>query len=60
MEHNTKPKAMSKKELALKYGIDVGTLRKWLITIPDLGLTPDQKILTPIQVSKIYQFIGEP
>ena len=60
MENKPNPKARSKKELAAQYGIDTATLRRWLKRIADLDAKPAQKILTPKQLLKIFEAIGEP
>ena len=55
-----KPKSKSKGELATAYGVGIILMRKWLKSIPDLNVTPQQKMLTPKQVAKVYDFLGEP
>ena len=64
---------MYKGELAQAYNPDMEphyalrTLRKWIETSPGLldrlratGFTARQKILTPLQVTLIYEALGEP
>jgi len=55
----TKPTA-SKSELTRLYGVSMTTMTKWLADVPDLNLKRGQKILTPKQLSKVYEFLGEP
>ena len=53
-------KAMTKKELAIAYGIHISTLMKWLKEIPELNLTTYQKLLTPKQIQIIFEKLGAP
>lgn len=55
-----KVKAYYKFELAAMYGISIVTLRKWINSVPNLDLLPKQQLLTPEQVARIVQHIGEP
>ena len=55
-----KVKAYSKTELARIYQVHYDTFKKWIDLIPDLGLTPTQRILTPKQVEKIFKHVGKP
>jgi hypothetical protein len=55
-----KAAASTKTELARKYKVHYNTFTKWLKLIPDLKLNPRQRILTPKQVSMIYDHLGEP
>ena len=53
-------KATSKHKLAYDYGISYSTMIKWLKQVPNLGLLPNQKLLTPKQLEKVHDFHGEP
>lgn len=55
-----KIKAYYKCELATLYGVSIVTLRRWLNRVPDLNLQPRQQLLTPDQVSRVVQHLGEP
>jgi hypothetical protein len=55
-----KIKAYSKSELARIYQVNYDTLKKWIDLIPNLGLRPDQRILTPKQVEMIIEHVGKP
>lgn len=60
-ETATKPRAMSKSELAAAYGICANTLNNWFKRFPnDIIIDKKAKILTPDQVKIIYEKIGEP
>lgn len=73
--HNAEsaPRAMYKGELAMAYNptmephYALRTLRKWIEMSPGLldrllatGFSQRQKILTPLQVSLIFEALGEP
>ena len=53
-------KTASKTELAKLYGVHITTLMNWIKKIPNLKLTPNQRIFTPRQVQIIYDHLGEP
>ena len=55
-----RPKAATKTDLARLYNVHYDTFKKWLEMIPDLGLNPSQRMLTPKQVEKIFAHLGEP
>jgi hypothetical protein len=50
----------TKKELAYQYGVSVQTFVKWIKEIPNLHLSPFQKIFTPKQIEIIFNHLGEP
>lgn len=53
-------KTISKKQLAIKYGINYKTLRSWLSMIPELELDKKKRLLTPKQLEIIFEKIGIP
>lgn len=53
-------KTFTKKELSKKYMVSYNTFISWLKNVPELNLMPNQRLLTPKQVSLIYEFLGEP
>ena len=53
-------KTISKKQLAIKYGINYKTLRSWLSMIPELELDKKKRLLTPKQLEIIIEKIGIP
>jgi transposase len=53
-------KTYSKTELANLYEVHYETFIKWLKRIPDLDLEPNQRILTPKQVEKVFSHLGKP
>ncbi len=55
-----KAETSTKTQLAKQYKVNYNTFIKWLKLIPELGLTPKQRILTPKQVQLIYNHLGEP
>ena len=55
-----KAKVYSKTELARMYNVHYDTFKKWLKNVPELELEPAQRILTPKQVEKIFNHLGEP
>ena len=55
----SKPTA-TKTQLALQYGVSYNTFLKWLKEVPDLKLKPKQRILTPLQISKVFKHLGDP
>jgi hypothetical protein len=52
-------KRITKKKLAIMYGVSYNTFMKWLSAIPELNL-PKYVSLTPKQVKSIMEFLGEP
>ena len=50
---------LTKKILAMKYGVDKATFAKWLKEVPELNLKSN-RILTPKQVEIIYEAFGKP
>lgn len=60
MEAPIKPQTFSKSELARLYRVHPATFRRWIDLIPDLELKPHKKLLTPLQVQKILQHLGQP
>ena len=55
-----KAKVFSKTELARMYQVHYDTFKKWLKNVPELELNKNQRILTPKQVEKIFNHLGEP
>jgi predicted transcriptional regulator len=55
-----KAETATKTQLAKQYKVNYNTFIKWLKMIPELGLTPNQRVLTPKQVQAIYNHLGEP
>lgn len=53
-------KAYGLAELARKYDVCRTTFIRWISKIKDLNITPNSKILTPSQVQKIVDHLGEP
>ena len=53
-------KTISKKQLAIKYGINYKTLWSWLSMIPELELDKRKRLLTPKQLEIIFEKIGIP
>jgi len=53
-------KTISKKQLAIKYGVNYKTLRSWLSMIPELELDKRKRLLTPKQLEIIFERIGTP
>jgi len=51
---------ITKLGMAKKYGVAYNTFNKWINRIPDIGLTPKQRILTPKQIEIIYRELGCP
>lgn len=56
---NKNNRVATKKELSLMYGVHYNTFMKWIKDIPDLRLTPHQRILTPRQVALIFDELNE-
>lgn len=53
-------KSATRSELADRYGVSMETLKKWIEKIPDLSLSPTDRVLTPKQVATIIAHLGEP
>ena len=53
-------KSYSKSQLAKLYNVSYNTIMKWLKAIPELNLTPKQRIFTPKQIEIIFNELGEP
>lgn len=52
-------KTYSKSELANLYNINTKTLKIWCIQIPNFKISRN-KLLKPIEVKKIIDWLGEP
>lgn len=52
--------AATRSQLARQYNVHYKTFANWLKMIPDLKINPRQKVLTPNQVAKIYEYLGAP
>jgi len=52
-------KRLTKKKLAIMYGVSYNTFIKWLSAIPELNL-PKYVSLTPKQIKSIFEHLGEP
>jgi len=55
-----KIKSYTKSELAYIYGVSGATFKKWLLQLNDLNLAPNVRILTPKQVTLIFEEFGLP
>jgi hypothetical protein len=55
-----KYKTSTRSALAEQYKVSLPTFRKWLMRIPDLELSENQRTLTPKQVERIFTHLGEP
>lgn len=55
-----KAETATKSQLANQYKVHYTTFIKWLKMVPDLKLSPRQRLLTPKQVQNIYDHLGEP
>jgi hypothetical protein len=53
-------RTQNKTNLAAKYGVSLPTFFKLIKDIEGLELKPNIRILTPKQVAKIYDELGEP
>lgn len=52
--------SLSKSQLSKRYKVSLPTLNNWLKLIPDLQLVKNKRILTPKQVEKVFNHLGEP
>jgi hypothetical protein len=59
MENDVKFPSYSKQELAIIYKVSYKTMKKWLITVPDLGVYVGKKY-TPKQVKEIFNHLERP
>jgi hypothetical protein len=57
---NAKPTAATKSQLARAYKVHLKTFQAWLLKVPNLELTPNQRTLTPKQVRLIYEHLDPP
>lgn len=53
-------RTMSRKELAVMYGVSYKTFMKWVGRIPSLNLSKERRLLTPKQVEMIMNILGKP
>lgn len=53
-------KSYSKTQLAKIYGVCYNTFMVWIKNIPELKLSPKQRIFTPNQLEIIFRELGEP
>ena len=53
-------KAKLKSAVATEYRISYSTFIAWLREMPELNLKPNQRLLTPLQIEKIYEVYGNP
>lgn len=58
-ENNTKPRAMTKKELAAAYGITRKTLNAWLREA-NINFEKQCYTLTPCEVKQCFDHFGQP
>lgn len=52
--------SQSKSQLSKRYKVSLPTFNTWIEIIPDLDLIKRRRILTPKQVEKIFNHLGEP
>ncbi|MFY7935991.1 MAG: hypothetical protein ACOVOQ_01335 [Flavobacterium sp.] len=52
--------SQSKSQLSKRYKVSLPTFNTWLDMIPDLNLIKNKRILTPKQVEKVFNHLGEP
>lgn len=57
---NQKYPLMTRTQIAQKYQVCLPTLNKMLSQIPDFVLDKSSRILTPKQVTIIFEHLGEP
>lgn len=53
-------KATNLSALAKKYDVSYSTFIKWTKQVPLLELTKGQRILTPKQISILFEYFGNP
>jgi transposase len=49
-----------RKEIQIRYGVSRKVFYNWLKEIKGLGLKRNQRILSPEQVRRIYEYLGTP
>lgn len=52
--------SQSKSQLSRRFRVSLPTFNSWLELIPDLNLVKNKRILTPKQVEKVFNHLGEP
>lgn len=61
MKAKPKPKGMTRSGLAKQYNVHLNTLKGWMKMHPELDfLNNGTRVLTPLQVSKIFELLGNP
>lgn len=53
-------KVLTKKELALAYGVHYNTFLRWLKEIPQLSVNPKRRLLSVRDIQIIYEELGNP
>jgi len=53
-------KTYSKTQLAKLYNVSYNTFINWVKNIPELRLSPKQRIFTPKQLEILFEHLGEP
>ncbi len=53
-------KSYSKTQLAKLYHVSYNTFMSWIKNIPELKLSPKQRIFTPKQIEILFRELGEP
>jgi transposase len=53
-------KSYTKTQLAKQYHVSYNTFMKWIKNIPELNLSPKQRIFTPKQLEIVLRELGEP
>jgi len=53
-------KNLTKKSLAIEYGVAYNTFNKWIKNISELRLDQNQRLLTPKQIELIFKELGDP
>ena len=51
---------MTRTQIALKYNVCLKTLNKMLVLIPNYTIDKSVRVLSPKQVSIIFEHLGEP
>jgi len=55
----TKP-TKTRTELSHLYGVSYNTMLKLLADVPDIRLKKGQRIIFPVDLAKIYLYLGKP
>lgn len=53
-------RAYNTTDLAKVYGVSYPTIKKWLLSIPELSVKQSRRVFTPKELELIFRRLGQP